>query len=123
MGRIFVGSFLKKSGSVCAAVLGLLLASAGPFVAGNQAGPPQTTAPKAPPAVGTIKAISGNALTLATDGGAELEVLLSADLKLVRVPPDSKDLKEAAPIELSELQEGDRIVVRGKAGDDPRTFV
>ena len=123
MGRIFVRSFLKKRRSVSAAVLGLLLAIAWPYAARAQASAPQATTPKTPPAVGTIKAISANTLTLATDAGAEMKVSLPAEVKLVRVPPGSKDLKEATPIELSELQEGDRIVVRGRAGDDPGTFV
>jgi hypothetical protein len=74
-------------------------------------------APKAPPAVGTIKTISGNALTLSTDSGSELKVIVAADAKLVRVPPGSKDLKEAVAITLADLQQGDRILVRGKPGD------
>ena len=74
-------------------------------------------APKAPPAVGTIKTISGNALTLSTDSGSEVKVTIAADAKLVRVPPGSKDLKEAVAITLADLQQGDRILVRGKPGD------
>jgi hypothetical protein len=82
----------------------------------------QTAAPKAPPAVGTIKDISGNTLTLATDSGSELNVILPEDVKLLRVAPGSKDLKDAAPIQLSDLKGGDRILVRGKMGDDGKTF-
>jgi hypothetical protein len=74
-------------------------------------------APKAPPAVGTIKTISGNALTLSTDSGSEVKVTIAADAKLVRVPPGSKDLKEAVAITLADLQQGDRILVKGKPGD------
>jgi hypothetical protein len=74
-------------------------------------------APKAPPAVGTIKTISGNALTLSTDSGSEVKVIIAADAKLVRVPPGSKDLKEAVAVTLADLQQGDRILVRGKPGD------
>jgi hypothetical protein len=74
------------------------------------------------PAVGTIKAISGNTLTLTTDSGPELNVILPTDVKLLRVPPGSKDLKDAAPIQLSDLKGGDRILVRGKIDDDGKTF-
>ncbi len=77
----------------------------------------QAASPKAPPAVGTIKTISGNALTLSTDSGSEVKVIIAADAKLVRVPPGSKDLKEAVAITLADLQQGDRILVRGKPGD------
>ena len=88
-----------------------------------QAGTQTTSAPKTPPAVGTIKSITGNSLTLATDGGAELKVQLPANVKVLRVPPGSKDLKEAATIQLSDLQPGDRILVRGKPGEDAASFV
>ena len=84
----------------------------------------QTAAtPKTPPAVGTIKSISEGTLTLKTDSGTELKVQLPAEVKVVRVPPGSKDLKEAVTIQLSDLQAGDRILVRGKAGEDASSFV
>ena len=82
----------------------------------------ETAAVKTHPAVGTIKAISGNTLTLTTDSGSELNVILPTDVKLMRVPPGSKDLKDAAPIQLSDLKGGDRILVRGKMDDDRKTF-
>jgi hypothetical protein len=83
----------------------------------------QTTPSKTPPPVGTIKAISGKALTLSTDSGTELNVILPEDVKLLRVAPGSKDLKDAAPIQLSDLKGGDRILVRGKISDDGKTFI
>jgi hypothetical protein len=86
--------------------------------------PPQSGAPaKTPPAVGTVKSIAGNTIVLANESGAETKVQISAEVKYLRVPPGSKDLKEATPIQLSDLQPGDRILVRGKAGGDPGTFV
>ena len=86
--------------------------------AAGQAAPPQRT----PPAVGTIKAITAGSLTLATDSGTELKVEFNPDVKVVRVPPSSKDLKEAVPIALSDLQPGDRILVRAKPGPDAPVF-
>jgi hypothetical protein len=84
----------------------------------------QSTAPqKTPPAVGTIKAISADSLTLATDNGSELKIQLPSDVKVLRVPPGSKDLKDAAPIQLSDLQPGDRVLVRVKPGQDASSFV
>jgi hypothetical protein len=105
-----------------AALLGVLLTVVGAHTCQAQAGS-QTAAPKTPPAVGTIKVISGNTLTLATDAGTELRVTLATDVKLLRVPPGSKDLKEATAIQLSDLKEGDRILVRRKLGDDGKTFM
>jgi uncharacterized protein DUF5666 len=73
--------------------------------------------------VGTIKAISGNTLTLTTDTGTDVTVVLQEEAKLVRVAPGQKDLKEAAPIQLQELLPGDRILVRGQLGDDGKTVL
>ena len=84
----------------------------------------QTTTPaKTLPAVGTIKSISGNTLVLATDAGSEVKISLTADVKYLRVPPGSKDLKEGVPIQAGDLQEGDRVLVRTKPGDDGTSLV
>ncbi len=48
-----------------------------------------------PPAVGTIKSIAGNTILLANEAGAETKVQISPEVKYLRVPPGSKDLKEA----------------------------
>jgi hypothetical protein len=105
-----------------APICGLALTLAIP-AAHAQAGAQTAATPKAPPAVGTIKSISGNSLTLATDSGTELKVHLPADLKVLRVPPGSVNLKEATAIQLSDLRPGDRILVRGKTGEDATSFV
>ncbi|HTQ98045.1 MAG TPA: hypothetical protein VMH89_14635 [Candidatus Acidoferrum sp.] len=83
----------------------------------------QTVTPKAPPAVGTIKAISSESLTLTTDSGTEMKVQIPAGIKVVQVPPGSKDLKGATPIQLTDLQPGDRVLVRTKPGDDAATLI
>jgi len=84
----------------------------------------QTVAPpRTAPVVGTVQSISGNIMTLKTDSGAELKVQLPSEVKVLRVPPGSKDLKEATPIQLSDLLPGDRVLVRGKQGDDASSFV
>jgi len=68
--------------------------------------------------VGTIKAISGNTVTLTTDAGTDVTVLVQDTTKLVRIAPGQKDLKDATPIRLQDVQAGDRILVRGKVADD-----
>jgi hypothetical protein len=103
----------------------VLLCGVSPIRAGSRAEAtpaPQTAAPLKP-AVGTIKTISTDSLTLAIDGGTELKVQFTPDVKVVRVPPGSKDLKEAVPIQLSDLQPGDRVLVRAKPGSDAASFV
>jgi len=84
----------------------------------------QAKAPaKTPPAVGAIKSINSTTIVIANDAGAETKVQINSDVKYLRVPPDSKDLKAATPIQLSDLQVGDRILVRGKPGDEPGSFI
>jgi hypothetical protein len=113
---------LQGSGAPLFAV-GLLALLPGAFSLHPQTGPPAVTTPKTPPAVGTIQSISGNALTLKTDAGAELKVQLPPEVRVFRVPPGAKDLKEAVAIQLTDLQPGDRILVRGRQGDDVNAFV
>ena len=80
-------------------------------------------APKTPPALGTLKSISGNQLVLTTDAGSEMKLQLPAEVKVLRVPPGSKDLKEATPLAITDLQPGDRILVRMKPADDGGSLV
>lgn len=68
--------------------------------------------------VGTVKAISGNAITLTTDAGATVNVVVGDSTRMVRTAPGQKDLKDAAPARLSDVQVGDRVLARGKASDD-----
>jgi hypothetical protein len=96
----------------------------------SQAAPPQAATPSAaqtPVAtvkpVGTIKSISGNIITLTTDSGSDVTVSLQDTSKLLRVAPGQKDLKDAAPIELTDLQPGDRILVLGKLADDGKSVL
>jgi hypothetical protein len=73
--------------------------------------------------VGTIKTITGKTIVLTTDAGAEVTVQVQDDARLVRVEPGEKDLKNAAPLQLQDLQAGDRILVRGKFADDGKTLL
>jgi hypothetical protein len=55
---------------------------------------------------------------LTTDAGSDVTVQVQDSTKLVRTAPGQKDLKDATPIQLADLQSGDRILVRGKLADD-----
>lgn len=81
------------------------------------------TAPaKNPATLGTIKSISGNSLVLTSDAGAEVNVDVRDSTKIVRIAPGQKDLKDAQPIALTDLQVGDRILVRGPAPEAGQSF-
>ncbi len=68
--------------------------------------------------LGSIRKISGADLTLVTDQGAELAVKVEPGARILRLAPGQTDLKSAAPIQLTDLQVGDRVLVRGKASGD-----
>jgi hypothetical protein len=73
--------------------------------------------------VGTIKSISGNTISLTTDAGIDVTVLVQDATKLVRIAPGQKDLKQATPIALTDLQTGDRLLVRGSLSDDGKSVL
>ena len=73
--------------------------------------------------VGTIKSISGNTITLTTDAGSDVTVVIQDATKLLRIAPGQKDLKDAAPIQLSDLQPNDRILVRGNLAADGKSVL
>jgi hypothetical protein len=81
----------------------------------------QTSAAARP--VGTIKSISGNTITLTTSVGTDVTIQVQDATKLVRIAPGQKDLKDATPIQLADIQPGDRILVRGTLADDGKAVV
>ena len=72
--------------------------------------------------IGSIKAIAGNVITLTPDSGPEIEVTVPAGARIVRIAPGEKTLKNATPVELQDLQAGDRILVAGKSPDDGKAM-
>jgi len=72
--------------------------------------------------VGVVKAVSGNIITLTTDAGSAVSILVGDSTRIVRIAPGQKDLKDATPIQLQEVQVGDRILARGKASDDGKSL-
>ena len=80
----------------------------------------QAPAPAAAAArqLGTVKAISGNSVTLATDSGSQVSVSVADGAKILQLAPGSTDLKTAQQIALTDVAVGDRVLVTGKAGDD-----
>jgi len=72
--------------------------------------------------IGTIKAIDGSNLNLATSSGAEVAVTIQPTARILRLAPGDTDLKNATPLQMGELQTGDTIRVRGTASDGGKTF-
>ncbi len=69
-------------------------------------------------AVGTIKNIQADSITVAAESGGEVTAKLMDSTKILRVPPGEKDLKNAITLQAQDLQPGDRVLVRGQASTD-----
>lgn len=95
------------------------------LLGGNPALHAQTAAaaPAAARQLGTVKSISADALTLATDAGQSFSITVSPDTKVLKLPAGSTDLKSAQAGQLSDIAEGDRVLATGKAGDNPTTLI
>jgi Domain of unknown function (DUF5666) len=102
-------------------VAACLAATLNPEAASQAPAPAAQTAAARP--VGTVKTISGKTITLTTDAGALVTIQVQDDARLLRITPDQKDLKNAVPLDLKDLQTGDRILVRGKLADDGKTVL
>src|SRR6266481_1711949 len=108
--------------SACLIFTGSRVAFAQPSLA-QTAPQPTAQAPAVARPVGTIRSISGNTITMTTDAGSEVTVQVQDATKLVRIEPGQKDLKDATPIQLADVQPGDRILVRGKLADDGKSVL
>jgi hypothetical protein len=102
--------------AICA--LGAALALAAPLLAQDAAGAPQSNAGAVAKNVGVVKSISGNTLVLKSDAGPEVAITVADGARLLRMAPGQTDLKSAATIILTDLQVGDRMLVRGRSGDN-----
>lgn len=73
--------------------------------------------------VGAIKAINGTQITLTPDSGSAVSITAQPKTRILRIAPGEKDLKNATPIQLQDLQIGDRILVGGRISDDGLSVV
>ena len=89
-----------------------------PGVAFASAAPQEATPATLARRIGAIKAINGNVLTLTPDSGNDVSVTVQPNARLLRIAPGEKDLKNATPVQLQDLQKGDRVRVRGQASGD-----
>ena len=73
--------------------------------------------------VGTITAVNGDTLTVKPDSGDLRQVQVPATAAVKRVEPGQKDLSSAETIQLTDLETGDRVLVRldpNATGDTPQ---
>ena len=72
--------------------------------------------------LGTVKTINGNAITLTPSSGSEIAVNVQPNARILRLAPGEKDVKNATPLQLQQLQVGDTVRVRGYASDDGKAI-
>ncbi|HUO26904.1 MAG TPA: hypothetical protein VMU61_14650 [Candidatus Aquilonibacter sp.] len=71
--------------------------------------------------IGTIKAIKGTSITLALDSGNDVIVTAQSTTRILRVAPGAENVKNATPIQLQEVQVGDRILAAGTVSNGALT--
>jgi hypothetical protein len=72
-------------------------------------------------AIGTVSSVNGNTVIVKTDSGAESSVTVQDSTRVVQTAPGQKDLKQATPIHVQDIQVGDRILARGTPSDDGKS--
>ena len=73
--------------------------------------------------LGTIKTVAGNVITRTPDYGPEIDVMVEAATRVIHIALQEKTLNYATPVQLKNLQVGDRILLAGKACDDAKAIV
>ena len=76
-----------------------------------------------PAKLGTVKAISGTSITLATDAGPSVTIIVPDGAKVQQMAVGSTDLKTAKPAQFSDIAIGDRLLAAVRAGDTPDSFI
>ncbi len=107
---VFLASVMAASPDVLAAL---------PGVAPQQQPAQASTVAKR---LGTIKAINGNVVTLTPASGPEVIANVQPSARILRLAPGEKDLKNATPIQMQDLQVGDTVRVRGFASEDAKSI-
>ena len=82
-------------------------------------------APAASPAtrqLGTVKAITGEDLTVSTDAGQTVTITVPATARVMQLAVGSTDLKTAKPGQFSDIGVGDRVLASGAPGTAPASL-
>lgn len=72
---------------------------------------------------GSVKSVNGNTIVLKVDSGQDVNVTVEEGARILRVTPGQTDLKSATPMAVNDIQAGDRVLVRGKTGDNADSLV
>jgi Domain of unknown function (DUF5666) len=89
------------------------------FSAAQQAATPESVVRK----VGTIKAVNGKTITLKIDAGPDVTIIVGDATTMRQLPAGQKDLRAAVPLQLQDVQVGDRMLAGGKPSDDGQSIM
>jgi hypothetical protein len=78
-------------------------------------------APKPSVVTGDVVSISDSKIVIKTKDG-DIDAVLSASTEFKRVPPENPVLKSAVASQLSDISEGDKLLVTGVFGDDKKVL-
>ncbi|HUJ41068.1 MAG TPA: hypothetical protein VLW54_11020 [Candidatus Acidoferrales bacterium] len=106
--------FCLLAGAMCAAALSVAAATAMPEAR-------QSTPTPLVRYLGTIKSIKGDTLVLNTDEGGEVTAVVVKGARMLRVEPGETNLSHAVPLDLTDLETGDRIRIRGRNAPDGKS--
>jgi Cu/Ag efflux protein CusF len=117
-----------KSAAKASLAIALVLLSPAAIVVGlgvaAHAQAPAAAPAAVPPKLGTVKAVSGNTITLVTDAPSSQTVTITVPdgAKVQQLAVGSTDLKTATPSQFSDIAVGDRVLSSVRAGDTPTSF-
>jgi hypothetical protein len=105
----------KVASGVAVFVFAICVAGVSPLTASGQTGDAQGPIAKR---IGSLKAANGNSLTLGQTSGPDVSVTVQPTARIMRLAPGDKDLKNATPLQVSDLHVGDMVRVRGTGSAD-----
>jgi hypothetical protein len=108
----------KVSSYIVIALAGLSLAGRIAIAQPPAQNPPAAQAARA---TGDVTQVQPGHLAVHT-GKGDVQVDLPEGVKILRVPPGSKDLSSAVPITAGDISPGDRAVVLGRLAEDQQTI-
>lgn len=73
--------------------------------------------------IGSIKTVDATGFVLTSDAGQDSHITLADSVRIVRIAPGEKDLKNATPVDKKDMQPGDRVLVGALPSADPNARV
>jgi Domain of unknown function (DUF5666) len=113
---------MQRRSAAVVMILALFVLFAGTSTLGPSGSEARAQATTIAKSIGKIKTINGSTITLSPTSGSDIAVSVQPNARILRLMPGDKDLKNATPLQLQDLQVGDTIRARGAGSDDGKTI-